>query len=64
MEKMLSKMTLPPISPGIERPRMVMTGRSAFLSACFLMTMLPGSPLAYAVVMYSCLRTSRRLFFM
>ena len=44
-------MTLPPMSPGTERPSMVMTGRSALRSACLPMTSLAGRPLALAVVM-------------
>ena len=64
MEKIDSNITLPPIRPGTDNPNIVMTGKRAFRSACFLMTMRSGNPLARAVVIYSCLNTSRRLLFM
>ncbi len=46
-----SMITLPPMSPGSDSPRMVMTGKSALRSAWRKMTARTGSPLARAVRM-------------
>ena len=49
--KIDSTMTLPPMRPGSESPRIVTTGSSAFLNACLPMTDFSESPLARAAWM-------------
>ena len=48
MAKIDSMITLPPIRPGSDKPRMVTTGRSALRSACLPITVRSDSPLARA----------------